>query len=227
MVRHLRRTFIAGLLALIPLVATLLVLRIVFNWIDGEAQPVVEEIFGREITGVGIGLTIAVIYLMGLVVANILGRWLVKQFEGLVLRIPVARWIYNLFKQTVDALRLAGQTSFRVVMVQWPSKSTYTIGFQTGTITGKDGKVYYNVLIPTTPTPQTGFLAIVPEEDVILTDLTVEEGIKMVVSSGVVTPSDLMKNLRAAKTGAAPAGVSAILGASPPPAPHPVRDREP
>ncbi len=210
--RHLRRTFVAGLLALIPLVATILILRIVFDWVDGQAQPVVKEIFGKEITGVGIGLTVVVIYLMGLVVANILGRWLVKQFEGLILRIPIARWIYNLFKQTVDALKMAGQTSFRVVMVPWPSKDIYTIGFQTGTVTGKDGKIYYNVLIPTTPTPQTGLLAIVPEEDVILTDMTVDEGLRMVVSSGVITPADMMQRMRSAKGSSAVAPVEHTQG---------------
>jgi uncharacterized membrane protein len=94
---------------------------------------------------------------------------------------------------------MAGQTSFRVVMVPWPSKDIYTVGFQTGTIVGKNGKNYYNVLIPTTPTPQTGLLAIVPEEDVILTNMTVDEGIRMVVSSGVITPADLMQRMQSVK----------------------------
>lgn len=190
---HLRRTLIAGVLALIPLVATILVVQMVFFWIDGQVQPVVEEVFGREIIGVGVGFTIVAVYLTGLVVANFLGRAAISQIEFIIVRIPVIRWIYNVTKQTIDALRAAGHAKFRVVLIQWPRKGTHTIGFQTGSIVDADGRKYVSILIPTTPTPQTGFLAIVPEDEVVPTNLSVEEGVKLIVSSGVLAPADLMQ----------------------------------
>ncbi|MEE9284166.1 MAG: DUF502 domain-containing protein [Dehalococcoidia bacterium] len=198
---HLRQTLIAGVLALIPLVATVLVVQLVFFWIDDQVQPIVKEIFGREITGVGVGLTIVAVYLTGLVVANFLGRAIIHQCELVILRIPIIRWIYGIVKQTIDGLRAAGHAKFRVVLIQWPKKGTYTIGFQTGTMTNSDGKKYFSVLIPTTPTPQTGLLAIVPEDEVVPTNLSVEEGVRLVVSSGVLAPKDLMQVLKTSRPG--------------------------
>ncbi len=193
---HLRRTLIAGVLALIPLVATILVVQLVFFWIDGQVQPVVEEVFGREIIGVGVGFTIIAVYLTGLVVANFLGRAVIGQIEFIIVRIPVIRWVYNVTKQTIDALRAAGHAKFRVVLIQWPKKGTYTIGFQTGTMVNADGQTYVSILIPTTPTPQTGFLAIVPEDEVLPTNLSVEDGVKLIVSSGVLAPAELLQVLK-------------------------------
>lgn len=196
LVRHLRGKLLAGLLALIPLVATVLILRLVFNTLDGMVQPLVKRIFDREIIGVGIGITVIAVYLMGVIATNFLGRAAIRYFESVVLRIPIARWVYRMAKQIVDTLSVAGKASFRVVLVQWPSQGMYTIGFLTGSSVDAEGRTYHNVLVPTTPTPQSGFLAIIPEDQVIFTDLSVEEGIKMVVSSGVLVPKELMKNLK-------------------------------
>ena len=193
--RHLRGKLLAGLLALIPLVATILVLRLVFNNLDDMVQPLVKRIFGRDITGVGIGIGVVGIYLMGVIATNFLGRAAIRQIESVILRVPIVRWVYRLTKQIVDTLSAAGKASFRVVMIQWPSPGTYTIGFLTGSSVNADNKTYYNVLVPTTPTPSSGFLAIVPEEQVVFTNLSVEEGIKIVVSSGVLAPKELMKDM--------------------------------
>lgn len=194
--QHLRRTFIAGLLALIPLAVTFIVLRFVFTTLDDAVQPLVERAFNQEIPGVGIGIMIVFIYLVGLVMANFIGRRLVGYAENVILRVPIVRWLYNLTKQVVDSLSVSGSAKLRVVLAEWPKKGTYTIGFHTSTVEGQDGRMYHSVLIPTTPTPQTGLMAYLPEDEVIATHLTVAEGIKLVVSSGVLSPSDLMQHIR-------------------------------
>lgn len=195
--RHLRAKMLAGILALIPLVVTFLVLRLVFNFLDGLVQPLVEKIWHREIPGVGLVITLVTIYVTGLVAANVLGRFMIRQAETVILHIPLVKWIYNIAKNMVDALTAAGKGVSRVVIVEWPKKGTYTVGFLTSSTKDSDGKVFHCVLVPTTPTPQSGMLAILPEEDVIFTNMSVEEGVKLIVSSGILTPPDLMKGVGA------------------------------
>lgn len=195
LVGHVRRSLVTGTLALIPLVATFIVLRLLFTFMDDLVQPLVEQIWGRRIIGVGIGITIVSVYVIGLLVSNVFGRYVKLQLESVVHRIPILRGVYSLFKQIVDSFSGADGAKFRVVLVEWPSKGLYTIGFHTSSVTDGRGKVYHNILVPTAPTPQTGFLAIIAEEDVIATDISLENGIAMVVSTGVIAPPDLMAAL--------------------------------
>ena len=201
---HVRGKMVAGVLALIPLVVTFLILRLVFYAVDDTVQPLVEQIFGREIVGVGIGITAVAIYVVGLLATNFAGRATIRWGEAVILRVPVARWIYTVSKGIVDALSAVSKNPSRVVLVQWPKAGTYTLGFLTSTVVDHEGRSYHNVLIPTTPTPQTGFLAIMPEEEVTFTDLTMEEGIRIVVSSGVLSPKDLMRQIKKAPRQAEP-----------------------
>ncbi|MSQ26403.1 MAG: DUF502 domain-containing protein [Dehalococcoidia bacterium] len=212
---HIRRSLLAGVLALIPLVATFLVLRLLFTFLDDLVQPLVEEIWGRRIIGVGIGITIVSVYVIGVLVSNVFGRYIKSQLDGFVGRIPMLRWLYGMFRQITDAFSKVGGTKFRVVLVEWPSKGLYTIGFHTGSVTDGRGKTYHNILVPTAPTPQTGFLAVFPEEDVIATDISLEDGIAMVVSTGVVAPPDLMAALHRHRREPA----IAVVPPPPPPAP--------
>ncbi len=193
---HLRSKLVAGIIILIPLVATVLILRLVFDFFDGLVQPLVERSFGREIVGVGIGITAATVYVAGLVATNFIGRAFIRQVEFVIVRIPIIRVVYQIAKQIVDSVSAAGHAKFRVVLVEWPREGVHTIGFVTGHVADADGNSYVSVLIPTTPTPQTGFLAIYPEQEVIPTDLSVNDGIKMVVSSGVLAPRDVMRYIQ-------------------------------
>ena len=200
---HLRSKLLLGVLLLIPLAVTFVVLSFIFNGLDGLVQPLVDIIFGREIVGVGIGMTAAAVYLAGLLASSRVGRAIIRWVEVGILRIPVVSWIYHIVKDITDALSAVGKVSSRVVMVEWPKAGTYTIGFLTKTMVKDDGKTYHSVLIPTTPTPQTGLLAIMPDEEVTFTDLSVEEGIKLVVSSGILAPDDLMNRIGTAARGGA------------------------
>jgi uncharacterized membrane protein len=191
--RHLRMHLVAGTIALIPLVVTFVILRLFFNFVDGLVQPLVERIFDREIIGVGVAITIVGVYIVGVIIRSAYGRPFIQVLEMVILRVPLIKSIYNPTKQIIDSLSTAGQAPHRVVIIQWPSKETYTIGFFTGEVTDGEGKVFCNVLVPTTPTPQSGLLAIVPKEDVTFTDMSLDEGLRLVVSSGVIAPKDLMR----------------------------------
>lgn len=193
---HLRGRLLAGVLALIPLVVTIYVLRLVFNFVDDLVDPLVRAAFGRDIIGVGVGITIVFVYVLGLVTTNFLGRGLIRGIEAVVKRIPVVNWVYSIAKSVVDAFTQAGKSVSRVAIVEWPQKGTYTIAFLTNTVLDRDGRRFHTLLIPTTPTPQSGLLAIMPEEQVTLTNLTVDEGVKLVVSSGVLSPAHLLRTLQ-------------------------------
>ncbi len=196
---HFRGKLVAGLFALIPLVVTLFVLRIVFNAVDGTVQPLVEEIFGRRIPGVGIALTVIIVYIMGVIATNFIGRQMIRSAETVIFRVPFIKTVYKVAREVVEILNTSRNTAFRVVLVQWPSKGTYTIGLVTGSVVAGNGRKYLNILIPTTPTPQSGILAIIPEEEVVQTSLTFEEGLRIIISSGFISPEGLMKTVNDSK----------------------------
>ena len=115
---HLRSKLLLGVLVLIPLAVTFVVLSFIFNGLDGLVQPLVDIIFGKEIVGVGIGMTAAAVYLAGLLASSRLGRAIIRWVEVGILRIPVVSWIYHIVKDITDALSAVGKVSARVVMVR-------------------------------------------------------------------------------------------------------------
>src|SRR5207249_10341022 len=138
--------------------------------------------------------TIALIFLMGALTTNVLGRRLVGWFDRLMLRIPLARSIYSATKQLSDSIILQRRGGFRgAVLVEWPRQGMYTVGFVTGETGGRtqeiDGRRVLNVFMMSTPNSTTGFLVLVPEDQVYPLDMSVEDGIKLMMSGGIVSPS--------------------------------------
>ncbi len=194
---HLRLKLIAGVFTLIPLVATFVVLRLVYSFIEGLIEPLTSRVPFLDFPGVGVAIVVVLVYVAGLIATTIGGRWLIRRFEEQFLRIPVIKVIYNFAKQFVDSLQAAtsGRSSFKPVIVQWPVKGTFTIAFHTGSITDQDGRHFDNVLIPTGPTPESGVLCIFPKDEVIETNLTFEDALKMLISRGVVAPKTVNASL--------------------------------
>lgn len=191
-VGRLRRDFLAGLVAIVPLAATILILKWVFVSIDGIVGPVVRVAFGRPVAGIGFALSLVVIYLVGAMAANVLGRKAIQYGESLMNRVPVARAIYATVKQVMEGFVHPDKGAFKeVVLVEFPRPGMATIGFVTNRMMDSSGQELLNVYIPTTPNPTSGFLEIVPPHNVIATDLTVEEAIKMVVSGGILSPTSI------------------------------------
>lgn len=190
--KKIRKQFVAGLLVIVPLGASILILIWIFNTVDDILQPVIRAIWDREIPGVGFGVTIVLIYLAGVVARNVIGYKIMQYFDRLLKRVPIFNMLYRGIKQIMDSFSVTDNTSFmQVVLVDFPYKGMKALALVTNEITGKDGKKTFTVLIPTAPNPTTGFMQMVREEDVIYTKISVDEAIKMFISAGRVMPGDL------------------------------------
>lgn len=189
--RHRLRTwFIAGLIVFLPVAITFSIIAWLFRIVDSFLGWLLPPLVGRPIPGVGLVASIVVIFFIGALVTNVLGRRLVGFFEGLMLRIPLARSIYSATKSISATLFLQRRAAFRrAVLVEWPRRGAYTVGFVTGDTIGVPvaGGRALNVFVVTTPNPTTGFLMIVPEHDAIALDMSVEDALKIVMSGGIVS----------------------------------------
>ena len=194
-----KRYFITGLLIWVPLVITVWVLNLLVTTMDQTLLLLPLELrtenwLGVHIPGMGVALTVLIVFATGVLAANIIGQRLVGFWEGVLARIPVVNSIYSGVKQVSDTLFSPGGQAFRkAVLVQWPCEGMWTIAFLTGTPGGdvvnhlKDD--YLSIYVPTTPNPTGGYFVMVPRADVIELDMTVDEALKYIVSMGVAAPN--------------------------------------
>jgi len=194
----LKKYLIAGILVWLPLGVTVLVVKLFIDLMDRtlllipvEYRP--EQVLGFALPGLGVILSIAIILLTGMVAANLLGGKLVAFWEMILSRIPLVRSVYSAVKQLTETLFSSSGQSFRkVLMIEYPRKGIWTLAFQTGTEMGeaqeKTGEEVVSVYMPTTPNPTSGFFLMLPKKDVIELDMSVDEGLKMIISMGVVVP---------------------------------------
>jgi uncharacterized membrane protein len=183
----------SGLVVLIPLVVTVAVIRFLFNFTSGILLPFVDPAVDNWPAGARAALSFAilimVIYLLGLVARNIVGRRILQLGESVVLRVPFVKVIYSVSKQVVAAFQGQQSKAFKsVVFIEFPRPGMRAVGFLTGEVALEDGSLWNTVFVPTTPNPTTGFLQILPAGDVVRTDYTVEEGIKLIMSLGTLAP---------------------------------------
>ena len=192
-----------------PLVITLWVLNLIVSTMDQSLALLPERwhphtFLGRDVPGLGMLLTVVVIFLTGLLTRNFLGQRLLRIWEGIVARIPIVRSIYSSVKQVSDTLFSPGGKAFRkALLVQYPRAGAWTIAFQTGTpadeVTEHVGGDMISVYVPTTPNPTSGFFLMLPRADVIELAMSVDEALKYVVSMGVVAPGERVRAPRTKK----------------------------
>jgi uncharacterized membrane protein len=192
---------LAGILFVVPLGVTVWILEILFRWVGGllGINRLAESLIGREspwvpwvALAIGFLATLVLVYLIGILAANVLGRRLLHYGESLLLRVPIVKSIYGSAKQVVQTVSLPEGTQFKsVVMIEFPCAGMWALGFNTGTIQDQEGRVWVKVYVPTTPTPTSGFLELLPLEKVRQTNLTVEDAMKMIISGGIISPSKL------------------------------------
>ena len=193
---YLKRYFITGLLVITPIWGTYLVLSTLLSFLEGFLGNFLKD-FGRfYLPGMGIVALLILIFLVGVLTTNFIGKKMVALWEGLLNRVPLVRNIYSVFKHIVDTVSLQGKEQFnRVVLVEFPRDGVYAIGFMTGVTRGEVQKLteakVVNVFIPTTPNPTTGFFIFVPENKIMPLSMSVEDGMKMIISGGLYTPSYL------------------------------------
>jgi uncharacterized membrane protein len=198
--RKFRDILIAGLVVTVPIGLTIWIFAWLFTQIDQLLRPLVKLVFGREIVGVGFGVIVIVVLVVGAIATNNLGKRIIRWGESLLGKIPITRTIYDGIRQIIQSFSDPGKTGFmQVVMVQYPRKGVYTIGFVTNEHIDEAGKKLVNVFVPNSPNPMTGFLHIFDDVDVIRTSITIEEGLKMVVSAGRMSPKDVGDKMVQAK----------------------------
>lgn len=213
MIPALRRYLAAGLLIWVPLGVTILAIKFLVDLMDqtllllpSSVRP--DALLGHHIPGLGIVFTAVIVIVTGIIVTNLFGRQLLYWGEQLLNRIPLVRTIYTSVKKITETIFSAGGKSFRrVVMVEYPRREIWTLAFLTGDgadeVEAHTGERMVNVFIPTTPNPTSGFVLMVPRKDVIELSMSTDEGLRMILSAGVVGPEDrqaIHTNRRASQT---------------------------
>ncbi|HEX2954807.1 MAG TPA: DUF502 domain-containing protein, partial [Bacillota bacterium] len=191
--KKLRNYFFTGLFAILPITITVYILVIGFRWADGILGNLVKNIIGRSIPGLGLLFVLLVILLAGLIATNFFGRRMVAFAERLIMQVPVVGSIYGTTKQITEAISSPEKAVFRsVVLVEYPRKGIYSPGFKIGDppegVPEEMDKHWVTVFIPTVPNPASGFVIVVPEEEVLTLPMSIEDGFKYFVSAGVVKP---------------------------------------
>jgi uncharacterized membrane protein len=203
----LRRSLITGILILLPLIVTVLLFAFLFFQINQYLTPMAMKLL--KFTGlplnqlgvikflapiVGVLLTLGVIILVGILGRNYIGKKVGAVIDGIIMRIPLVKGIYGASKKLLDAFNPSFSGSFsKVVLVEYPRKGSYTIGFLTAEVTeepkgGLTCDMVY-VFLPTTPNPTSGWLLLFPRSDVTPLDISIEDAIKIIVSGGIVPPA--------------------------------------
>ncbi len=193
-----QRWLLAGLAVWLPLGATLLVVLFLVELMDRSllllpAQFRPDALLGFNIPGLGVVLTFVIVLLTGFLAANYFGGKLLGLMESMLGRLPLVRSVYGGMKSLSDTVLTGSGNSFRrVLMIEYPRKGLWTLAFQTaepaGEIRNKTAADVVTVFVPTTPNPTSGFIVMVPREDAIEMDMSVEQALRMIMSLGVVTP---------------------------------------
>ena len=189
MLKTLRDTLLAGLVIFLPLAASIFVLYFTFRWIENLISPAVHKISGFYVPGFSLLFLFLTILILGLLSRFALGRKIIERLEKSFLKVPLLRTIYSATKEAVKVLVEGEAERIRgVVLVEYPRRGIYAIGFTSGksikVACEKTGKNLVNVFIPTSPNPTSGLVVLVPEEELIYLDISVEEAMKIVISGG-------------------------------------------
>ena len=196
--KKLRAQFAAGILVVVPIIIAILILRWLFVYIDDILQPVAKALLGHKIPGVGFGIAVVLIYLTGLIATNVIGKRLIRYGESLLARVPLFRYLYSGIKQILESFATPGEAGFlQVVLVEFPKKGMRVIGFVTNELFDKSGEKLLTVFIPTSPNPTSGYLEIVRENDIIRTNISIDDALKMVLSAGKVSLEEVTDALSA------------------------------
>ncbi len=197
--RGLRRYLVAGVLVWLPILATLWVVTFLVHLMDrtllllpAAYQP--EALFGIPLPGIGAVFAVVILFVTGLLVTNFLGRRLIGYWEGILQRIPLVRSVYGGVKGFTESVFSQDNTFHRVVMIQYPRLGLWTIGFVTSDnlreISERTGRQQVCVYVPTTPNPTSGFIVMLPKEEVVELTMSVDAAMKMIITCGVVVPQN-------------------------------------
>lgn len=211
MIAYIRKCFISGLLVWLPIWVTLIAFKFLVDLLSDSLlllpqkyQP--DVLLGFHLPGVGVIITLLIIFVTGVIVANFIGRHLVDLGDAIVARIPLVRTIYTGVKQVTQTVFTPGGKSFRkVFLVEFPREGVWSIAFQTGSVAKQVEKTLSDepmvcFFIPTTPNPTSGFLMMAPKSKMIELDMSVDQALKFVISLGVMHPHTTSEGNKKSKT---------------------------
>jgi uncharacterized membrane protein len=193
MMAVVKRHFVSGMLVVVPLILTYLVLKFMFELVDGVLQPLIIKIFGFYIPGLGLVTTILAIILAGVLTRNFVGARLYRAGDRILERMPIIRPIYSAAKQLLEAVAQPSRNSFKaVVLIEYPRPGVWAMAFLSNRMeveVNGGNRHLVSVFVPSTPTPISGMVVMLPEDDAVVLDMSVEDGVKFLVSGGVASPS--------------------------------------
>ena len=189
-IQNFRSKLFAGIATALPLFLTYVLLEFLFITLDEMSGPILDKI-GLEIPGLGIVLTLLLIFFLGVLVTNFLGRKIFNIGERIVKKVPVVNTIYSTLKQITETFTKGTSDTFQgAVYIQYPRQGLWTMAFISGESKTKDRIPYYHLFVPTTPNPTSGFFLMIPQADAVPTGMSVEEGLKTIISGGLLAPDE-------------------------------------
>ena len=208
--KQIQTYIITGIMSIIPIALTYWIIKSLFLFFSGPGGSIIgiffpESLNSQYIIGdyivkspiqkiLGFILTIIFLYILGLIISNVIGKKMYKIFESLLSRIPVVNKIYKSIKQITATLSMPNSKAFqKVVLIEYPRKGVWTICMVTGETMDKK-ELYYNVFVPTTPNPTSGYLLFIKASETKPIDLSVEDGLKVIISGGMIGPDNLNIN---------------------------------
>ena len=200
-VARLRGYLFAGIVVTAPISITVYLTYVFLTFVDSKVTGLLprdwyDALYGATtFPGIGLVISLTGFILIGWFATNFLGRLIIRISEYIVDRMPVVRTLYSAIKQIFETIMASQSTAFReVVMLEYPRRGVWSIGFITGTSEGQIQEFTesetMNVFVPTTPNPTSGYLLFVPRDELKFLDMSVEEGVKLVVSAGIITPEE-------------------------------------
>ena len=186
---------VTGLFSILPIAATYWIIVKLFHFFSSPGSSIVEIIFSNKVPLyipelAGFVLTILFIYLIGILVSNVLGKRIYIWFEGVLSRIPVVNAVYRTIKQITTSISAPERQAFKkVVFIEYPRKGIWTLTMVTGQSKNKKGDLYYHIFVPTTPNPTSGYMLYIPQKSTQQTNMTIEEGLKIIISGGMLAPN--------------------------------------
>tara|TARA_B100001971_G_scaffold125712_1_gene115770 strand:+ start:3694 stop:4287 length:594 start_codon:yes stop_codon:yes gene_type:complete len=188
--QNFRSKLFAGVATLLPLYLTFFVIKFLFVTLEEMSDPLLKR-FNLDIPGLGIILTVLLIYILGFLVTNFMGRKIFNLGERIVKKVPIVNMIYTTLKQITDTFTKGSTDAFEgAVYIQYPRQGLWTMAFISGESKTKDGVPYYHLFVPTTPNPTSGFFLMIPQADTVATGMSVEDGLKTIISGGLLAPDE-------------------------------------
>ena len=184
---HIQRTLGAGILVTLPIGITILILKFLFDLLDGILKDPIGLLPGPEIPGIGLAVLVILVYLVGIIAAHVVGRRLIGFGHRVLEVIPLVKNIYGTTRSAVELLSSTNESRYSgVVLIDWPRPGIQSIGLVTSRMIDTNGEPMLAVYIPTTPIPSSGFLVMVAAKDVTPTEMSVDDAMKVIISGGIL-----------------------------------------